>query len=142
MIARTNGRPGRCTDAPAAIPRTAPGKGHAAPRPWRLAAMLDLDRHFARPGRPQYVIENDLTTLSTVADTAVVPPHEELRFDRLKCTGRTAASSRFFTCVRLRLSSMGGGGGEGFGLAGFLVRQSINPVTGRPPRLIAGRGLT
>ena len=104
--------------------------------------MFDLAQHGNQLARQQFFDVKSLTLRRIRADTSVVPPHGELGFCSLKCTGRTAALSRFFTCVRLRVSSLGGGGGEGFGLAGLLVRQSANPVACRPPRFAVGRGLT
>ena len=71
-----------------------------------------------------------------------VPDKEGNGFDSLNTQSALTAPSGFFTCVRLRSSSMGGGGGEAFGLAGFFECQSVNPAICRSPRLTAGRGLT
>ena len=71
-----------------------------------------------------------------------VPEKEGNGFGSLNTQSAQTAQRGFFTCVCFRMSPMSGGGGEALGLAGLFGCQSSNPVTCRPPRLEAGRGVT
>jgi hypothetical protein len=55
---------------------------------------------------------------------STVPEKKGNRRGNLNCTRRTNGAMPFFyVCDYHRVSSMGSGGGEAFGLAGYLVRQ-------------------
>lgn len=71
-----------------------------------------------------------------------VPEKKGNGLGRLNTQSAHTAQRGFFSCVCCRMSPMSGGGGEAFGLAGFFGYQSTNPVICRPPRLVAGRGVT
>ena len=53
--------------------------------------------------------------------TPLVPDKEASGFERLITKNRTDGVKPVFTCFGLRASSLGGGDGEAFGLAGFLL---------------------
>ncbi|KAF3996871.1 hypothetical protein [Glaciimonas immobilis] len=58
----------------------------------------------------------------------IVPEKKGNGFDSLPAKKRTNGAMPFFSCVCRRASSMGGGGGEAFGLAGFLFCASLSTL--------------
>jgi hypothetical protein len=77
------------------------------------------------------------------ADTPTTPEKEGAGLGIPNRQRRTNGATPFFYVrARLRLPSMGGGGGEAFGLAGFLCRRYSNSAICRSPRLESGHGLT
>ena len=84
---------------------------------------------------------NHLTDCQQLPYAKAVPEKKGTEFDRSIRQRRTTAARRyFFVCAMLR--PLWGAVAGRLRPAGFLCHRSINPAICRPPRLIAGGGLT
>jgi hypothetical protein len=107
-----------------------------------LKLRLGADQHAGQRTRVKLQSTKALTFNAAPVDTEHASDKEGAGFGDLNDTRRTNRAMRFFHVCSLPALSMGGGSGEAFGLAGYLVRRFANPAICRSPRLATGSGST